>query len=115
MQKIKSKIKSSSRPLEQLVNRCIEEDNLNIINVEKIYPILKFRIINGKKKIKSVQCKNFYFSTKSDNNCSLLNSTTILLTKIYLKNKQIYVTGKKCLTVKSFFHISCDSLNIEIK
>nr|XP_012234623.1 PREDICTED: uncharacterized protein LOC105679273 [Linepithema humile]XP_012234624.1 PREDICTED: uncharacterized protein LOC105679273 [Linepithema humile]XP_012234625.1 PREDICTED: uncharacterized protein LOC105679273 [Linepithema humile]XP_012234626.1 PREDICTED: uncharacterized protein LOC105679273 [Linepithema humile]XP_012234627.1 PREDICTED: uncharacterized protein LOC105679273 [Linepithema humile]XP_012234628.1 PREDICTED: uncharacterized protein LOC105679273 [Linepithema humile] len=116
MQKIKSKMKSSSRPLEQLVNRCIEEDNLNIINVEKIYPILKFRIINGKKKIKSVQCKDFYLSTKSaDNCCSLLNGTTILLTKIYLQNEQIYVTGKKYLTVKSYFHIPCDSLNIGIK
>lgn len=116
MQKIKSKIRSSSRPLEQLVNRCIEEDNLNIINVKKNYPIPKLRIINDTKKIKSVQCKGFYFSTKTaDNCCSLLDGTTISLTKIYFKNEQIYVTGKKYSTVKSFFRIPCDSLNIGIK
>lgn len=118
MQKIKSKIRSSSRPLQQLVNRCIEENKLNITTVKKIYPILKLCDINanGEKKIKSVQCKDFYLSIKAaDNCCSLLDGTTISLTKIYLKNEQIYVIGKKYLNVKSFFHCPCDSLNIEIK
>lgn len=115
MQKIKSKIRSSSRPLEQLANRCIE-DNLNITNVEKIYPISKVRIINGRKIIKSVQCKGFYLNTRAaDNCCSLLDDTTVSLTKIYFKNKQIYVIAKKYLNIKSFFHIPCDSLNIGIK
>ncbi|XP_029156842.1 uncharacterized protein LOC114929464 isoform X1 [Nylanderia fulva] len=116
MQKIKSKIRSSSQPLEQLANRCIEEDNLDITNVEKIYPISKVRIINGRKIIKSVQCKGFYLSTRTaDNCCSLLDGTTVSLTKIYFKNKQIYVTAKKYLNIKSFFHIPCDSFNIGIK
>jgi len=96
MQKIKSKIRTSSRPLEQLVNRCIKEDNLNIKNIKKNYPISKLHIINSRNIIKSVQCKDFYLSTKTANNCCfLLNGTTILLTKIYLKSEQIYVIGKK--------------------
>lgn len=114
MQKIKSRIKSSSRPLEQLVNRCKEEDNFNITNVERNYPIRKERIINGKKIIKSVQCKDFYLSTP-DNCCLLLDDTTITVTKIYFKNKQIYIIGKKYINIKPFFHISCNSLNIGIK
>jgi hypothetical protein len=119
MQKIKSKIRSSSRPLQQLINRCVEEDNLNTTNVEKIYPIPKFSNItnaNGGKIIKSIQCKGFCLSRKAaDNCCSLLDGTTISLTKIYSKSNQIYVIGKKYLNVKSFFHCPCDSLNIGIK
>jgi len=41
-QKIKLKIRSSSRPLRQLVNCCIEEDNFNKTNTEQIYSIPKF-------------------------------------------------------------------------
>lgn len=119
MQTIKSKIRSSSRPLQQLINRCVEEDKLNITNVEKIYPIPKLCNIinaNGEKIIKSVQCKGFYLNTKAaDNCCSLFDGTTISLTKIYFKNEQIYIIGKKYLNVKSFFYCLCDSLNIGIK
>lgn len=118
MQKIKSKIRSSSQPLQQLINHCVEEDNLNITNIEKIYPIPKFNNIinnNVEKIIKSVQCKGFYFRKAIDNCYSLLDDTTILLTKIYSKNNQIYVIGKKYLNVKLFFHCPCDSLNIGIK
>jgi len=119
MQKIKSKIRSLSRPLQQLVNRCIEEDNFNKTNTEQIYPIPKFCntiYANDEKIIKSVQCKGFCISTKAtDNYCSLLNGATISLTKIYLKNEKIYVVGKKYLNVKSFFHCPSDSLNIGIK
>ncbi|KYN22559.1 hypothetical protein ALC57_05085 [Trachymyrmex cornetzi] len=106
MQKIKSKIKSSSRPLQQLINRCIEEDKLNIKNIEKNYPILKVRNsvnANDEKIIQSVQCKGFYLSTKAADNCCSLLDGTISLTKIYLKHEQIYVTGKKYSNVKSFF------------
>jgi len=38
----------------------------------------------------------------------------ISLTKIYLKNEEIYVVDKKYLNVKSFFHCPCDSLSIGI-
>ncbi|KAL6419243.1 hypothetical protein ACFW04_011488 [Cataglyphis niger] len=101
MQKIKSRIRSSSRPLEQLVNQLSNTNN---------------SIINGKKIIKSVQCKGFYISTRTaDNCCLLLDGTTISLMKIYFKNKQIYIIGKKYLNIKSFFHIPCNSLNIGIK
>ncbi|KAM0724656.1 hypothetical protein ACS0PU_009737 [Formica fusca] len=56
----------------------------NITNVEKNYPIPKVRIINGKKIIKSVQCKGFYLSTRTaDNCCLLLDGTTISLTTIF--------------------------------
>ncbi|XP_076546679.1 uncharacterized protein LOC117610679 isoform X1 [Osmia lignaria lignaria] len=116
MQKIKSRIRSSSRPLEQLVNRCKEEDNCNITNIERNYPILKELIINGIKIIKSVQCKGFYLSSRTaDNCCLLLDGTTISIMKIYFKNKEIYIIGKKYLNIKSFFHIPCNSFNIGIK
>jgi len=68
----------------------MEEDNLNVTHKEKNYPILKFSNItnaNGERLIKSIQCKSFYISTKpADSCCSLLDGTTIPLTKIYLKN-----------------------------
>lgn len=125
LQKLKKKVKTCTKPLQQLVNRIYEENTLeektSEILTKKIWPIIIYQDIPNEtdiesKKIKSLQYENFILKTKKkDSYCNLTNEYTFQIEEIVSRHKDIYLTGKVYMKSKPFFTIPHDSTKFGIK
>jgi len=114
MQQIKKKVKTSSKPLQQFVKRTEEQNALTIKYKKLEYPIKygkEKELDYDKKCINSLEYEHYILDTKNGNNvCCLTNDSCIEIEKLYLKNNQIYLTGKQYSQKCEFFKIPCNSL-----
>lgn len=116
MSRLKRKVKNSGRPLQQVVNRVMEE---NAQPIKSSYP-KSYPIVHRSKNlptIETVEYPGFSISIKKNENCCLLDDQSIFLIDfIFKKNKIIYMKGVRVITTTSLFFSPCDSkkLNISI-
>lgn len=119
IKKIKKKVKTSNKPLQQFVNRIHEENQLKINPEQREYPIVKFSSTGedgeGRRFIKSVEYENFFLSTKTSDNCVLLcDDNIIAVNRVFLRKNKILLYGKKYRDSKLFFDKPCDSSDVGI-
>lgn len=116
MQKIKKKIRTSSKPLQQLTNRLSEE---SFVDTD---PAIKYPIIIYNKKnnciIKSIEYQHFSVESVHPNNCfRFKDKSVVIVNKIFKdceNDTQIWLEVTKYNTLKPFFMNPFDSRLIGI-
>lgn len=113
LRNIRQKIQNSGKPLEQLVNRISEENQLPIIKASiKLYPRIHYSKVE---KINLIELKEFVISIKNPNNCCLLKDNSIFIVKeIIFLNKILHIVGNQFTKMESLFVQPCNSLNLQI-
>lgn len=110
--RLRCKVRNSGKPLEQLINRISEENQLPIKNFTKLYKRIHY---SKSGKIISVELKEFIISIKNPNNCCLLKNNSVFIVKeIILSNKILYIVGDQFTKFEPLFLQPCNSLNLQI-
>lgn len=115
MQKIKSSIKSSGKPLQQFINRITEKETCTSMNYnnprETSYPApIYSRKIN---RCISVNFKMFILSKKECDSVFLTKSG-LLVFSFLLRNKEVSILAKKCTKLEPYFCEPCNSEFLDI-
>lgn len=111
---LKLKIKNSSKPFKQLINR-INKENLysNVKEFDKLYPIVHYSKL--KSTFTLVEFQDFTISYKKPNNVCLLKDNSILIVKkILMSNKILNFCGDQFITTEPLFIKPCNSKNLNI-
>lgn len=119
MQKLKSKLKSGARPLQQLINRITEEKHIPIKKLCKTYPVVIFDSklsTHTESVVKYVQFKNFTVKSSEPNNCIELHDGYIMdVIKILVESDNIYFVGHKYIDSKCYYENPVSSTLLGIK
>lgn len=112
LHKVKGLVKTSSRPLHQLVNRISERNNKNpVSSYQKVYPALKSNVAGEV----YLQFSGFRVSTKKTENCCLLKDGTIaIVKKIRNEHDTILLSIKHFEKSEPFFTRPCNSKKFSI-
>lgn len=115
MYQIKQKLKTSGKPLNQIINRINEANILdNSLVTNQNYPRIHFASSNTQK-LKLVEFPNFSMSNKASNNCCVLKNKNIaIVEELFIQNKKIFMTYKYFTKFDSLFNVPCDSSIIGI-
>lgn len=113
LRNIRGKVQNSGKPLEQLINRISEENQLPIVkDFIKLYPSVHYAKSG---KIKFVEFKEYIISIKNPNNCCLLRDNSIFIIKeITFVSKTLYIVGDQFTKLETLFLRPCNSLNLHI-
>lgn len=122
LQKVKKKVKTSGKELQQLVNRLTEETELQKSlpmrkHTETNYPIITFTGEQemGKQIIKSLEYKEFLLNKKKKNSCIYIDDGSIVqIVNMYFENNVVYICGKKYIGAKAMFVKPCESTALKI-
>ncbi|XP_077256486.1 uncharacterized protein LOC143894215 [Temnothorax americanus] len=129
MQSIKKKLRKNEKPLQQLIKRYAEVDNIlslkSNFNNTKLY-LCKHLHNNGpicnnynvKSQYLQISNDRFYVNCKnSANNCCILKDDTYILVMNIIKNENndIFFIGKILTHVKYLYDIPCESSQFGIK
>lgn len=122
--KIKKLIKTSDKPLKQLINRIVEERNIPVVDstLHCTFPSLMGQHDDGPlipgctgPQYHEVHFRNFTITTSERDNCVVLNNGSIVVVKNFAHNmNKLVVVGQKFNDVSNFFLQPCDSIDVGV-
>lgn len=135
MMSIKKLLRKNDKPLQQLVKRYIEKDNIDFLlpksnyNNENLYslkylhdngPLLSnFSDINFHSQSLQLSTTKLNIICKSNNDknscCLLRNGCFIVILNIVKQNEDIFVIGKKLRYKQNLYNVPCNSSDFGIK
>lgn len=118
--KIKQMVKISRKPLEQVVNRLSERQQITIKNQSKSYPQLKCEVENSTDILKKITCfkklilKEFEIIINKKGNCVLVKDGRFFVISSIFQDHlgTIYIYGNFFASVSSFYNDPCDSYKL---
>uniref|UniRef100_A0A1Y1L962 DUF4806 domain-containing protein n=1 Tax=Photinus pyralis TaxID=7054 RepID=A0A1Y1L962_PHOPY len=114
--KIKNKMQSSSKPLQQIYNRIVEEQKL-IQPVISSYPYLEnfLGISDSNEELfERIQFRNYMLSIKAPNNCCCIQDILFEIRSIKKTHNKIILLGVKYLNTQPFYFDPLNSLILGI-
>lgn len=115
LQKIKSKLKTSQKPLQQIINRFTEESKVHCKTSSVVnYPIITYS--NKDDEVKSIEITaGLHLKAKLPNNICLLRSNELLIiNSISTATNGVFLQGDLYSELHSLYKIPFESENIKI-
>ena len=124
MKELKSILRKSDKPLQQISNRYAEmsfcninSDNKNVSNINVKAPHKKGPLISGclNPQFSKIEFPHFVVSIKFPDNCCLIENDIVCLENIATSNEGNYVAvGRKFKVVEEFYNYPCSSVQLGI-
>lgn len=126
MKNLKKHIRKTDKPLQQIIHRIAEEDNLEKTSKTpplKNYPELSNEISNGpilvdvtySKQFKKLVFEHFSLSIFEPDNCCYLNDDSVAIIKnILVINNEVKLLIQKILKLEDFYESPCKSSELGI-
>lgn len=115
MFKLKQKIKTSAKPLQQVSNRINENSKITAVKINPSYPFLEHMLLKNEafEYFKILKFRTFTLSTKRPENFCLLKNNNILeisCIKFDMNAKKTFLGGKLYSNRQNVFDSPCESI-----